>query len=186
MTSNTDTWTVGTARTILAQLVKVATDLNASTGAEAAGTAGPQEVADALEVIVSELEAIQAAIPAEPSQGEEPQVAAPVDAPVEEEPKLAKANARIAELEKEIETQKLEKIAKEYGSLFDEPRVQQAKYDEVLSSSQDSKYWQAQIEAISQFKETTGVSSYKPAKTVSSWIMPRTKVAKQASEMVNL
>lgn len=188
MTMNT-AWTVEKARSVFAQLTKVANDMVSATDAEAAGSAGPQEVVDALEVIVSELEAVQDAIPAEPSMGEGPEVEAPAEeAPVEEEePKLAKANSRIAELETKLNNIELEKVAKSYGELFDEPRVQQAKYDEVISSGKGVGYWQAQIEAISTFKEQAGVSSYKPAKTVSSWIQPRTKVAQQAgSGMVNL
>ena len=68
----------------------------------------------------------------------------------------------------------------------DRPRVQQAKYDEVISSKKDSAYWSAQIEAIGQFKQETGVSSYKPAQSTSSWVQPRTKVAKAVSEMRSL
>jgi len=188
MTMNTDKWTVGKARTIFAQLTRVANDmLEAAPAADAAGSAGPQEVVDAIEVIVDQLEEVQAAIPAEPSMEdvEAPVEEAPVEEPPveEEEPKLAK---QVRELQAKLEEAELEKVAKEYGSLFDEPKVQQAKYEGVLNSSHDSKYCIAQIEAIQQFKETTGVSSYKPAKTTSNWVMPRTKVAKQSSEMMSL
>ena len=57
--------------------------------AEAGGdVAGPQEVVDAIEVIVDQLEEVQAAIPAEPADAEPvvegPQIEGEVEAPVEE------------------------------------------------------------------------------------------------------
>jgi hypothetical protein len=201
MTSTTS-WTPKVAREIFAKQTKLANELLDVAGQtpapeDAAGTAGPQEVVDALDVIVDQLEEVQAAIPAEPAAEEgvvDPAAEAPVDEPVaeepvpEEEPKLAKANSRIAELEKKLETQELERVAQSYGELFNEPKVMQAKYEEVLKSGKDSKYWTAKIEAISEFKENAGeTTQYKPAKNVSSWIQSRTKVAKMASnELVRL
>jgi hypothetical protein len=156
--------------------------------AQDAGSAGPQEVVDALEVIVQELEEVQEAIPAEPSMEEEvPEevVEEPVEVP--EEPEVVgKLKSQVAALTSQLDSINKEKIASEYAELFDEPRVQQAKYDEVLSSSKDSAYWSAQIEAIGQFKKDAGVSSYKPAQTTNSWVQPRTKVAKQGSGMMRL
>jgi hypothetical protein len=70
--------------------------------------------------------------------------------------------------------------------MFDEPKVQQAKYDEVISSKKDSAFWSAKIEAIATFKQDAGVSSYKPAQATNSWLQSRTKVAKAASEMRSL
>jgi hypothetical protein len=201
MTSTTS-WTPKVARAIFAKQLKIANELldvagQAPAPEEAAGTAGPQEVVDALDVIVDQLEEIQAAVPAEPAAEEgvvDPAAEAPVEEPVaeepvpEEEPKLAKANSRIAELEKHIEGQELARVAQSYGELFNDTKVQQAKYDEVISSGKDSKYWTAKIEAISEFKENAGESSqYKPAKNTTSWLQSRTKVAKQGgNEMMRL
>ena len=183
------------ARTLYAQMVKIANDMvdvAAAAPQDGAGSAGPQEVVDALEVVIEELEAVSEAIPAEPTNGapeEEAPVEAPVEEPVEEpeEPRLAKANERIASLERELDSINREKVATRYAELFDDSKVQQAKYDEVLSSKDSLSTWTAKIESIEQYKQNEGASSYKPAKTTSSWIQSRSKVAKLAeSEMMSL
>jgi len=188
MTSSTS-WNVTNAKTIFAKLTKIANEQLdvAAEPAQEAGSAGPQEVVDALEVIVQELEEVQEAIPAESSIEEEvpEQVEAPVEVP--EEPEVVgKLKSQVAALTSQLDSINKEKIASDYAELFDEPKVQQAKYDEVLSSSKDSAYWSAQIDAIGQFKQDAGVSSYKPAQATNSWVQPRTKVAKQGSGMMRL
>jgi len=188
MTDSTS-WNVTNAKSIFAKLTKIANEQLdvAAAPAEDAGSAGPQEVVDALEIIVQELEEVQEAIPAEPSMEEEvpEEVEAPVEVP--EEPEVVgKLKSQVAALTSQLDSINKEKIASEYAELFDEPKVQQAKYDEVLSSSKDSAYWSAQIEAIGQFKRDAGVSSYKPAQATNSWVQPRTKVAKQGSGMMRL
>ena len=188
MTSSTS-WNVTNAKTIFAKLTKIANEQLdvAAEPAQEAGSAGPQEVVDALEVIVQELEEVQEAIPAESSMQEEvpEQIEAPVEVP--EEPEVVgKLKSQVAALTLQLDSINKEKIASDYAELFDEPKVQQAKYDEVLSSSKDSAYWSAQIDAIGQFKQDAGVSSYKPAQATNSWVQPRTKVAKQGSGMMRL
>ena len=188
MTSSTS-WNVTNAKTIFAKLTKIANEQLdvAAEPVQEAGSAGPQEVVDALEVIVQELEEVQEAIPAESSMEEEvpEQIEAPVEVP--EEPEVVgKLKSQVAALTSQLDSINKEKIASEYAELFDEPKVQQAKYDEVLSSSKDSAYWSAQIDAIGQFKQDAGVSSYKPAQATNSWVQPRTKVAKQGSGMMRL
>jgi uncharacterized coiled-coil DUF342 family protein len=188
MTSSTS-WNVTNAKTIFAKLTKIANEQLdvAAEPAEDAGSAGPQEVVDALEVIVQQLEEVQEAIPAESSIEEEvpEQVEAPVEVP--EEPEVVgKLKSQVAALTSQLDSINKEKIASDYAELFDEPKVQQAKYDEVISSKKDSAYWSAQIQAIGQFKQDAGVSSYKPAQATNSWVQPRTKVAKQGSGMMRL
>ncbi len=188
MTSSTS-WNVTNAKTIFAKLTKIANEQLdvAAEPAEDAGSAGPQEVVDALEVIVQQLEEVQEAIPAESSIEEEvpEQVEAPVEVP--EEPEVVgKLKSQVAALTSQLDSINKEKIASDYAELFDEPKVQQAKYDEVISSKKDSAYWSAQINAIGQFKQDAGVSSYKPAQATNSWVQPRTKVAKQGSGMMRL
>ena len=188
MTSSTS-WNVTNAKTIFAKLTKIANEQLdvAAEPAQEAGSAGPQEVVDALEVIVQELEEVQEAIPAESSIQEEvpEQVEAPVEVP--EEPEVVgKLKSQVAALTSQLDSINKEKIASDYAELFDEPKVQQAKYDEVISSKKDSAYWSAQIQAIGQFKQDAGVSSYKPAQATNSWVQPRTKVAKQGSGMMRL
>ena len=197
MTRNTEL-TVSKARTIFAKLTKVAEDMLDVAAAPApepsqeeaeAGTAGPQEVVDAIEVIVDELEQVQEAIPAEPTNEEVEVEAEQVDVAepaVEEEPKIAKLQRDLKVAQGELTKIALERMAETYAEQFDEPRVQQAKYDEVISSKEGVSYWTAQIKAIEQYKETTGATSYKPAQTTTSWLKPRSKVAKLGSEMLRL
>ena len=198
MTSKTTSLTVEKSRTILASLTKVANDLvdvaaNAPAPEEGAGSAGPQEVVDALEVVIDELEQVSQAIPAEPTNGapeevapvEEAPVEEPVDVPVEEEPKLAK---QVRELQAQLDTQSREKLATQFAELFNEPKIQQAKYEEVISSKDSIATWTAKIDSIEQYKQHEGASSsYKPAKQFTSWIEPKSKFAKlESNEMMSL
>ena len=198
---NTDKFTVKVATDIHLKLVKVANDMLEQAAApaapEAAGNAGPQEVVDALEGVINDLTAVSAAIPAEPSNAspevgveapvEEPSVEAPIPEPVEEEElKLAKELAAVTAKLDKIER---ETIATQFAELFEEPKVQQAKYDEVIASDESLSIWTAKIDSIEQFKtqQTGAPSNYKPAQTTTSWLKPRSKVAKLGSnEMVNL
>ncbi|GAG49806.1 unnamed protein product, partial [marine sediment metagenome] len=70
MTRKDSVLSVNKSRTILASLTKVANDLVDVAAAPApeqsgAGSAGPQEVVDALEVVIDEIASISEAIPAE-------------------------------------------------------------------------------------------------------------------------
>lgn len=196
MTRKDSVLTVNKSRTILASLTKVANDLVdvAATPApeEGAGSAGPQEVVDALEVVIDEIAAISEAIPAEP-QGAAPEGEVPLEAPVEEveapvaeeseeEPRLAK---QVRELQAQLDSQNREKLATQFAELHDEPSIQQAKYDEVLNSKDSLATWTAKIDSIEQYKTHEGASSYKPAKTMTSWLN-KSKFAKQGSGMMSL
>lgn len=202
MTRKDSVLTVNKSRSLLAALTKVANDLvdvAAAPGAEQsdAGSAGPQEVVDALESVIDEIAQISEAIPAEASGQEDlgveaPVEEAPVEAPVaeesveEEEPRLAK---KVRALEAQLDSQNREILATKFAELFDEPKVQQAKYDEVLNSKDSLATWTAKIDSIEQYKTTHegASSSYRPAKTMTSWIKPQSKFAKQASnEMMSL
>jgi len=207
MTRNTDKWTVLRAKNIFGKLTKVANDMldiaeapQPTSPEEAAGTAGPQEVVDAIEVIVQELEQVQEAIPAEPTNGQDPAlepespttepVAEPTEEPPvppeEEDPRLAKITKELRVAQGELAKIALEKLAVKYGELHDESKVQQAKYDEVLASKEKPSYWEAKIEAIEQFKVNEGTTSYKPAQTTTSWLKPRSRVAQVDSGMRSL
>jgi len=168
---------------------------NGDPNGTAEGTAGPQEVVDAIEVIVEQLEEVQEAIPAEPSNEEvspQPEDVA-VDetqdvAPAPDEPEIvAKLNARIAELESQNEKQAKEQVAQAYADLYDVPRVQEAKFNEVVASKEPSGVWRNKIAAIESYRnEIQGVNSYKPAQNTTSWLTPRTRVAKQTNELEHL
>ena len=79
------------ARKVLSAQSKIANELlEAAEPQDNGAVAGPQEVVDAIENIVAELEEVQEAIPAEPSMEEEAVVEAPeveveAEAPVVEE-----------------------------------------------------------------------------------------------------
>ena len=88
-------WNVTNAKTIFAQLTKIANDQLDAVGApDESESAGPQEVVDALEVIVQQLEEVSAAIPAESSMQEEEQIPQEVEAPMQvpEEPELTQSD----------------------------------------------------------------------------------------------
>ena len=190
MTDNS--WNVQSAKQIFAKLTKIAEDMVDAAAQQApqdgAGSAGPQEVVDAIEVIVDELEQVQAAIPAEPSNAEpeveaEPSVEAPVEPaePEVEDPKLAKLKSELKVAQEQLDTINREKVAMKFAELHEDSKIQQAKYDEVMSSKDNLSVWQAKIDSIEQYKQHEGASSnYKPAQTFNSWIKPRSKVAKQA------
>ena len=142
------------ARNVAKAQSKIANDLLDVAEAEGNGeVAGPQEVVDAIEVIVDQLEEVQQAIPAEPT-GEEAVVDAPVEeapgeeveapveeveAPVEEEEEeeeyVAKLKSQVAALTRKVGAQERERMAQAYSELFDDIKVAQVKFDEVIRSS---------------------------------------------------
>ena len=175
---------------------KIANDLLDVAEAEGNGeVAGPQEVVDAIEVIVDQLEEVQAAIPAEAS-GDELGVEAPVEelggeveAPVEEveapvveeeeeEEYVAKLKSQVAALTHKVGAQERERIAQSYSELFDDIKVAQVKFDEVIHSSEPNGSWQGKIAAIENYRnETKSNPSYAVAPTTSGFLS-RSKVAK--------
>lgn len=184
-------WNTETAKEVFAGLTHIANEMldtaAQAPSPESAGTAGPQEVVDALSAIVDQLEQIQAAIPAEPSNGGEQPGAEPVSAPpAEEEPKIASLNSKIAELELKVESAERERVAEQFAELYSDPKVQQAKYNEVIASKEKPSYWTAKIDAISTFQKEAGLESYKPAQQTSTWLKPMTRVAKLDNERMRL
>ena len=182
------------ARNVAKAQSKIANELLDVAEAEGAGeVAGPQEVVDAIEVIVDQLEEVQAAIPAEAS-GEELGVEAPVEeapveevaAPVEEEEEeeeyVAKLKSQVAALTHKVGAQERERLAQAYSELFDDIKVAQVKFDEVIRSSEPNGSWQGKIAAIENYRnETKNNSSYAVAPTTSGFLS-RSKVAKLKSD----
>lgn len=185
------------ARNVAKAQSKIANDLLDVAEAEGNGeVAGPQEVVDAIEVIVDQLEEVQAAIPAEAS-GDELGVEAPVEelggeveAPVEEveapvveeeeeeEEYVAKLKSQVAVLTKKVGAQERERIAQSYSELFDDIKVAQVKFDEVINSQDSVGSWQGKIAAIENYRnETKSNPSYAIAPTTSGFLS-RSKVAK--------
>jgi len=182
------------ARNVAKAQSKIANELLDVAEAEGTGSvAGPQEVVDAIEVIVDQLEEVQAAIPAEAS-GEELGVEAPVEeapveevaAPVEEEEEeeeyVAKLKSQVAALTHKVGAQERERLAQAYSELFDDIKVAQVKFDEVIRSSEPNGSWQGKIAAIENYRnETKNNSSYAVAPTTSGFLS-RSKVAKLKSD----
>ena len=178
------------ARNVAKAQSKIANELLDVAEAEGAGeVAGPQEVVDAIEVIVDQLEEVQAAIPAEAS-GEELGVEAPVEeapveevaAPVEEEEEeeeyVAKLKSQVAALTHKVGAQERERLAQAYSELFDDIKVAQVKFDEVIRSSEPNGSWQGKIAAIENYRnEVKSNPSYAVAPTTSGFLS-RSKVAK--------
>ena len=185
------------ARNVAKAQSKIANDLLDVAEAEGNGeVAGPQEVVDAIEVIVDQLEEVQQAIPAEPT-GEEAVVEAPVEeapveeveAPVEEveapvveeeeeEEYVAKLKSQVAALTRKVGAQERERMAQAYSELFDDIKVAQVKFDEVIRSKEPISSWQGKIAAIESYRnETKSNPSYATAPTTSGFLS-RSKVAK--------
>ena len=185
------------ARNVAKAQSKIANDLLDVAEAEGNGeVAGPQEVVDAIEVIVDQLEEVQAAIPAEAS-ADEAVVEAPVEelggeveAPVEEveapvveeeeeeEEYVAKLKSQVAVLTRKVGAQERERLAQAYSELFDDIKVAQVKFDEVIRSSEPNGSWQGKIAAIENYRnETKSNPSYAIAPTTSGFLS-RSKVAK--------
>ena len=186
------------AKKILSAQSKIANELlDVAEPQDNGAVAGPQEVVDAISNIVAELEEVQDAIPAEHSTEEEVEVEAPeveveaeAEAPVveeeEEKPIVAKLKAQVAALNKKVDAQEREKLAQSYSELFDDIKIAQAKFDEVVSSKESIGTWQSKIAAIQAYKDNNGGNSQYVSPTTTSGFLSRSKVAKQQSGFSHL
>ena len=186
------------AKKILSAQSKIANELlDVAEPQDNGAVAGPQEVVDAISNIVAELEEVQDAIPAEPSMEEEVEVEAPeveveaeAEAPVveeeEEKPIVAKLKAQVAALNKKVDAQEREKLAQSYSELFDDIKIAQAKFDEVVPSKESIGTWQSKIAAIQAYKDNNGGNSQYVSPTTTSGFLSRSKVAKQQSGFSHL
>ena len=181
------------ARDVTKAQSKIANEL--LDAAEAGGNgevAGPQEVVDAIEVIVDQLEEVQAAIPAEPTGAEAvvegPQIEGEVEAPVEEveapmeeeeeEEYVAKLKSQVAILARKVDVQDRERMAQAYSELFSNVQVAQQKFDEVVNSKEPISSWQGKIAAIENYRnESKEGTPYSVAPTTSGFLS-RSKTAK--------
>ena len=188
---------------IHSKLVKIAQDQLDTANGQAQGSAGPQEVVDALVQVIDELQSVADAIPAQPtnneqappgdaspSAGEEPpaeedEKRRPMGAKVDEKDlKINELTAKVEVLNSHIAKEQLAKVAEEYARvLSNDTRKQQAKFDEIVKSDKPADYWSARLEAINEFTETNNVSTQfaKPAKTESFY-----RVAKQSNNLREL
>ena len=184
------------ARKVLSAQSKIANELLETAEPDNGAVAGPQEVVDAIEEIVEQLEEVSEAIPAESSAEEEevaveaPEVEVEAEAPVAEEeeevPMVAKLKAQVAALNRKVDAQEREKLAQTYSELFDDIKVAQAKFDEVVSSKDPIGSWQSKIAAIQAYKDNTGGNSQYVSPTNTSGFLSRSKVAKQQSGFTHL
>lgn len=151
------------------------------------GSATPQDVIEVLDSVVDQLAEIRQEIPggsAAPEDGEEHE--APVEDENEEQVpprKVAKTDPKVAELTTELSTLKArldeaeayklakerEDVAERFAEIFPES-VQQAKYDEVINSTEPLANFEIKIAALQEFNH----NSVKPAKSTNTWIPSRT------------
>ena len=181
------------ARDVTKAQSKIANELldAAEAGGEGA-VAGPQEVVNAIEVIVDQLEEVQAAIPAEPAGAEPvvegPQIEGEVEAPVEEveapmeeeeeEEYVAKLKSQVAILARKVDVQDRERMAQAYSELFSNVQVAQQKFEEVVNSKEPISSWQGKIAAIENYRnESKEGTPYSVAPTTSGFLS-RSKTAK--------
>jgi len=184
------------ARKVLSAQSKIANELlEAAEPQDNGAVAGPQEVVDAIEEIVTQLEEVSEAIPAEPSVSEEevaveaPEVEVEAEAPVAEEeevPMVAKLKAQVAALNRKVDAQEREKLAQTYSELFDDIKVAQAKFDEVVSSNDSLGSWQSKIAAIQTYKDNTGGNSQYASANTASGFLSQSRVAKQQRGFTHL
>jgi len=184
------------ARKVLSAQSKIANELlEAAEPQDNGAVAGPQEVVDAIEEIVTQLEEVSEAIPAEPSVSEEevaveaPEVEVEAEAPVAEEeevPMVAKLKAQVAALNRKVDAQEREKLAQTYSELFDDIKVAQAKFDEVIASKDPLGSWQSKIAAIQTYKDNTGGNSQYASANTASGFLSQSRVAKQQRGFTHL
>lgn len=148
---------------------------------------------NAIEVIVDQLEEVQAAIPAEPAGAEPvvegPQIEGEVEAPVEEveapmeeeeeeEEYVAKLKSQVAILARKVDVQDRERMAQAYSELFSNVQVAQQKFEEVVNSKEPISSWQGKIAAIENYRnESKEGTPYSVAPTTSGFLS-RSKTAK--------
>jgi len=186
------------ARKVLSAQSKIANELLETAEPDNGAVAGPQEVVDAIEEIVEQLEEVSEAIPAESSAIEEeveveaaPEVEVEAEAPVveeeeEEEPMVAKLKAQVAALNRKVDAQEREKLAQSYSELFNDIKVAQAKFDEVIASKDSLGSWQSKIAAIQAYKDNTGGNSQIASAINTSGFLSQSRVAKQRSGFTHL
>lgn len=160
-------WTE-TAKDVIGKLTKVANDQLDTASGTVQGTASPEEVVSALEVIINELSAVMSAIPAQKQEEEAPTPQTP--APVEEKEVVAKLQTEVKELTAKLEATEKESVAVKYAELFEDPKVSQDKYDEVIKSDKPSKDWSDKIASIEEFRTASKTQPYKPAQSISKFI----------------
>ena len=87
---------------------------------------------------------------------------------------------------KKVDAQEREKLAQSYSELFDDIKIAQAKFDEVVSSKESIGTWQSKIAAIQAYKDNNGGNSQYVSPTTTSGFLSRSKVAKQQSGFSHL
>ena len=177
-------------KSIHSKLTKIAQDELALSNkieeqATAPSEAGPQEVVDAVAEIAADIESVISMIPAEPQDGGEdindgddvPEGAPEPDATPD--PEKEQMEAKLAQLEKQLDDQTKERYAQEIADIHG---GSEAKYAEIMASSENSKYWGAQLETIKSFADAMNLNRNKVAQTGSSYV----KVAQLSGSKKNL
>jgi hypothetical protein len=127
----------------------------------------PDEAYDALENIISELEALAQAIPTEGGnpQAEPEQKPTPIaGAPQEKNPQMASLEKEVKRLTNEIDTRKREEIAQEFASYFNDPKKAKEEANKILNSKEPVEVLEARLNTIAEYAEKNDVSPTRYAK----------------------
>jgi DNA repair exonuclease SbcCD ATPase subunit len=149
-------------------LVKVAEQM--VDAVESQQTVGPDEAYDALENIISELEALAQSIPSSGGQEQKPEEKTPnpiAGAPQEKDPRVASLEKEVKRLTSEIDTRKREEIAQEFASYFNDPKEAKKQADAILTSKDSIEVLQAKLNTIAEYAESNDVSPTKHAQEFS-------------------
>jgi wobble nucleotide-excising tRNase len=157
-----------TIQTSIQGLVKLAEQM--VDAVESTQKVGPDEAYDALEGIISQLEALAQSIPASGGNEAEPtQTPIPKETP-KEDPRVASLEKTVKQLTSQLESQKRAEIAQEFASYFSEPKKANEKEQEILNSKDSLDVLQAKLDSIAELAESNGISPTKTAKSFTSYV----------------
>lgn len=152
-------------KTSIAGLVKIAEQM--VDAVETPKSVSPDEAYDALEGIISQLEALAQSIPTEGGAGGSP--AEPESPAISGTPK---EDPRVASLEKTVKTLKAQlddaeriRIAEEFKSYFSDPKVAEEKANEILNSKESLDVLQAKLNTIAEYAEVNDVPTTRTARS---------------------
>src|SRR6202795_2412657 len=153
-------------------LVKIAEQM--VDAVESNSKVGPDEAYEALEGIISQLEALAQSIPAsggneEAEAAPKPETQARVVAP-KEDPRVASLERTVESVTAQIENEQRQKIAEEFASYFTDPKIANEKANEILNSKDSIDVLQAKLNVIAEYAEETGNQPTKTAKSFTSYV----------------
>src|SRR5438445_6609203 len=144
-------------RDAINSLVKVANEMVDVATAPQNEKAGPDEVLQALEGIISKLEQVAASIPAESAEKVEakPEVAAQPDTQKYSK-QIEKLEETVKDLNSKLDLKEREEVAENIVSYF-EPSKQAKKYDEIMKSKDSLASLKTKLESYKEIAQESNV-----------------------------